>query len=105
MATRGLIAESVGVVSSLSSFTEVDSRRPVKDTTSIQLGIVEGLPLGNRWTDCSPSLEDLDTSRISLAFGPVFQTHMVCEGVDDAAIGWGYCAREDQSFLAFSVLK
>lgn len=106
MATRGLIPERVAVVSSsLPSFAEVDSRRPVQDSASVQLGIIKGLPLGNRWADCSSPFEDLDTASISLAFRPVFQAHVVRESVDDTAVRRRYCAREDQSLLSFSVLE
>jgi hypothetical protein len=105
MTTRGLIAECVIVVSSLTSFAEVDCRRPIQDSASIQLGIVQGLALGNRRTNCRSSFEDLNTSCISLTFGSVLQTHVVCESVDDAAVRGRDCAREDQSLLSFSVFK
>ena len=89
----------------LPSFAEVDSRSPIQDTASIQLGVVKRLPLGNRRADCRSSFEDLDASCIALTFRSVFQSHVVCESVDDAAVSGRNCAWEDQSLFSFRVLK
>jgi hypothetical protein len=105
VAARGLIAQSVVMGSCLTGFAEVDRGCAIQDTASIQLWIVKRLPLRNRWTDCSSSLEDLNTACIALTFRPVLQPHVVSKSVDDAAVSWRYCAGEDQSLLSFSVLK